>query len=126
MLDADGAIALSHNWTKPGWVGSHGGLSGVIGDDGTGVQGAAPGFVDAAAQNYHLLDTSQAVGAGGSLHSDVLPDHDPVWQYAEHQMLAPRAQDGSRDLGAFELSEPGSGAALVSGFLFIAASRRRP
>ena len=64
MLDADGVLALSHNWTKPGWVGSHGGLSGVIDDDGTGVEGTAPGFVDAATQNFHLLETSDAVDAG--------------------------------------------------------------
>ena len=44
MLDADGALALSHNWTKPGWVASHGGLSGVIDDDGTGVRRGGAGL----------------------------------------------------------------------------------
>ena len=86
MLDADGVLALSHNWTKPGWVDSHGGLSGVIDDDGSGVEGTSPGFVDAGAQNFHLLETSQAVDAGAALHPDVLPDHDPV-------LAVPRASD---------------------------------
>jgi hypothetical protein len=124
MLDADGALALSHNWTKPGWVASHSGLSGVISDDGTGVQGTAPGFVDAAVQNFHLLESSNAVDAGGSLHSDVVPEHDPVWQYREHQALDPRPDDGPPDLGAFELPEPSPIWSLVSGVLTVAALGR--
>jgi hypothetical protein len=126
MLDADGALALSHNWTKPGWVASHGTLSGVIDDDGTGVEGTAPGFVGEATQNFHLLETSDAVDAGTDLHPDVLPDHEVLSQYREHQSLEARPPDGASDLGAFELPEPGLGLGLASGFVTIAALRRRP
>jgi hypothetical protein len=130
MLDADGALALSHNWIKPGWVASHGGLSGAISDDGTGISGTAPGFVDALAQNFHLLDSSNAVDAGGPLDPDVLPDHDPVSQYREHQALDPRPDDGAPDLGAFELPEPGLLTSLVPGLLTLVAlywlARRAP
>ena len=126
MLDANGALALSHNWTKPGWVASHGTLSGVIDDDGTGVEGTAPGFVGEATQNFHLLETSDAVDAGTALHPDVLPDHEVLSQYREHQTLEARPPDGASDLGAFELPEPGSGWGLASGFVTIAALRRRP
>jgi hypothetical protein len=125
MLDADGVLALSHNWTKPGWRGSHGTLSAVIDDDGTGVTGAAPGFVDAGMQDFHLLGTSQAVDAGGALHPDVSPDHDPVFEYRVHQMLLPRASDGEPDLGAHELPEPGFVAGLAGGLLALAALSRR-
>ena len=125
MLDADGVLALSHNWTKPGWVDSHGTLSGVIDDDGTGVEGASPGFVDEGMQDFHPLETSQAVDAGGDLHPEVLPDHDPVAQYREHQMQEPRRDDGAPDLGAYELPEPDVGAGLAAGLVALAALSRR-
>ena len=126
MLDADGVLALSHNWTRPGWVDSHGALSGVIDDDGTGVEGASPGFVDAGAQDFHLLATSQAVDAGGDLHPEALPEHAAVAQYREHQTHEPRPADGAPDLGAFELPEPDIGAGLAAGVVaLVAVSRRR-
>jgi hypothetical protein len=125
LLDADGALALSHNWAKPGWVASHGALSGVIDDDGTGVSSGAPGFVNEAAQNLRLLATSIAVDAGGDLHPDVLTEHDPTWQYHEHQALDPRPDDDAPDLGAFELPEPG-GCGLAAGLCaLVALSLRR-
>jgi len=125
MLDADGVLTLSHNWTKPGWVASHGGLSGVIDDDGSGVEGALPGFVDAGMQDFHLLEDSQAVDAGTDLHADVLPDHDVVAQYREHQMQEPRPADGAPDLGAFELPEPGVATGLAAGFVTLGVLSRR-
>jgi hypothetical protein len=125
MLDADGVLALSHNWTKPGWVASHGGLSGVIDDDGSGVEGALPGFVDAGMQDFHLLEDSQAVDAGTDLDPDVLPDHDVVAQYREHQMEEPRPADGAPDLGAFELPEPGVATGLAAGFVTLGVLSRR-
>jgi hypothetical protein len=125
MLDADGVLALSHNWTKPGWVGSHGTLSAAIDDDGTGIEGASPGFVGEAVQDFHLQETSQAVDAGGDLHPDVLPDNDPVAQYREHQMLEPRPDDGAPDLGAYELPEPDVGTGLAAGLVTLAALSRR-
>ena len=125
MLDADGVLALSHNWTKPGWVGSHGTLSAVIDDDGTGVTGTSPGFVDLALQDFHLLETSQAVDAGGALHPDAIPDHEPALQYLEHQMLEPRADEAAPDLGAYALPEPGVGTGLAAGFIALASLSRR-
>jgi hypothetical protein len=127
MLDADGLLDLRHNWLKPGWVGSHGGLSGAIDDDGSSVEGAAPGFADAAAQDFHLLDVSEAVDAGTGLHPDVSPAHDVVLQYREHQASTPRPVDGSRDLGAFEVPEAAGAPAAAGalGTLCGLASRRR-
>jgi hypothetical protein len=125
MLDADGVLALSHNWTKPGWVNSHGGFSGVIDDDGTGLASASPGFVDAAIQDFHLLETSPSVDAGGALHAEVSPEHDPVFQYREHQEFVPRTADGPPDLGVFELPEPGIDLGLAAGLATLAALARR-
>ena len=125
MLDADGMLALSHNWTKPGWVDSHGGLSGVIADDGTGLEGAAPGFVDEGLQDFHLLEASPAVDAGTALAPAVLPDHAPLWQYREHQLQEPRFDDGAPDLGALELPEPGVGWGLAAGLAALGALSRR-
>ncbi|MFI5216749.1 MAG: polysaccharide-degrading enzyme [Candidatus Limnocylindria bacterium] len=128
LLDAAGVVALSHNWTKPGWVASHGGLSGVIDDDGSGVEGASPGFTDAAMQDFHLVEESEAVDAGSDLHPDVLPDHAVAAQYREHQMEEPRPADGAPDLGAFELPEPGVDSGLAAGLValgLLSRHRRR-
>jgi hypothetical protein len=43
MLDSTGVLDLTHNWFKPGWKLSHGGLQGTVNDD---VPVLAPGFVD--------------------------------------------------------------------------------
>lgn len=124
LVDADGMLALSHNWTKPGWVASHGGLSGVIDDDGSGVEGASPDFTDAAMQDFHLLEESQAVDAGSDLHPDVLPDHAVAAQYREHQMEEPRPADGAPDLGAFELPEPSVDTGLAAGLVALGVLSR--
>jgi hypothetical protein len=118
-------LALSHNWTKPGWVSSHGGLSAVIDDDGTGIQGASPDFVDAGMQDFHLLPTSKAVDAGGGLRPDVLPENLPVAQYREPQGIELRPADGLPDLGAFELPEPGVGTGCWAGFVLLGTGCRR-
>ena len=106
MLDASGVLHLRNNWTKPGWVDSHSGLTGVIYDDGGNITGDDPGFVDEAGQDYHLTGDSQCVDAGGPLHPDALPEHDMDSQYVKHQGQEPRPDDGARDIGAFEYGAP--------------------
>jgi hypothetical protein len=129
MLDADGVLDLSHNWTKPGWVDSFGGSPTTIHDDGTQLEGDAPGFVDEAAQDFSLLGDSDAVDAGGALHPDVLPDHAVAAQYVRHQTSGPRPLDAAPDLGAFEVSEPasalGAAIALAAAAALGRAARRR-
>ncbi len=106
MLDASGALHLRHNWTKPGWVDSHSGLTGVIYDDGGNITSGAPGFVDEVGQDYHLTENSQCVDAGGALNPDALPDYGMDSQYVKHQTQEPRPDDGSPDMGAFERGTP--------------------
>ncbi len=102
MLDADGVLDLTHNWLKPGWVASHSGLSGVIHDDGSSVLAASPGFLDEAAANYRPAASSTARNAAGALASAVLPAHDLLTQYFEHQRYHHRPGEGALDIGAFE------------------------
>ena len=73
MLDATGVLALSHNWFKPGWVTAHGGLQGVVNDDGTSIVGNTPGFIAEASQDFHLSQTSDAVDEGTALPGGALP-----------------------------------------------------
>ncbi|MCP4589727.1 MAG: polysaccharide-degrading enzyme [bacterium] len=103
MLDSDGVLDLSHNWIKPGWLATFGSLGGAVNDDGTSVEGVAPGFVHPNTQDYHLLPGSACVDAATVLHSAVLPNHDVVRQYTPHPDSVPRPiSGGSDDLGAFE------------------------
>jgi hypothetical protein len=105
MVDSAGVLDLSHNWFKTGWVASHGGLTGTLNNDGTTVQGAAPGFVDGAAQEYRLRSDSPCIGAGAPLHAGALPANDVARQYVRHQQSEPRPRFGSLDIGAFEFAE---------------------
>ncbi|MCP3904238.1 MAG: polysaccharide-degrading enzyme [Planctomycetes bacterium] len=100
ILNADGAIDLSHNWRKPGWVNAHGGFSGVVNDDGTSIVGSAPGFVDEVGQDYRLAPGSSCVdAAGAALPNAPAPDE----QYDTHRRRAIRPVLGTtRDVGAYE------------------------
>ena len=107
MMNSDGVLDLSHNWTKPGWVDSHGSLGGVINDDGTGVTGSDPGFADLGSQDFGLLSGADAEDAGGALDPAAMPDHLPVRHYQLHQGSVARPTDPPLDIGAFELCGPG-------------------
>ncbi len=127
LMNADGTLDLSHNWTKPGWVASHGALTGVIHDDGTGLTGTEPGFVDQAGQDFGITPGSAAEDAGGALHPSTLPIHLPVRHYYLHQGSIPRPVDAPIDLGAFEVCGPGNcdlvfGDGFESGGLFAWSS----
>lgn len=105
MLDSDGVLDLSHNWTKPGWVGSFGTLNGDINDDGTGLTSSSPGFADFAGQDYRLASNSICLDEAAALHPNVLPDHTVSNQYMKHQDSKPRSIAGAAaDLGAFEFN----------------------
>lgn len=64
--------------------------------------GTAPGFVDAAGQNFGLIQGSAAIDAGTTLHPDALPSLNVVRQYVKHQSSVARPVSGSIDIGAFE------------------------
>lgn len=104
LLNEAGALFLTHNWLKPGYVSSHGTLTGSITNDGSNVTGADPGFLALARQEFRLNTNSACINAGTNLHSAVLPDHTPARHYRKHQQSALRTNYLSADIGAFEFS----------------------
>ena len=101
MLDDTGDLRLRDNWTKPGWVVSHGVLGGTITNLGGNLTGAAPGFFDEAADDYRLTEGSTCVDTHTN-NPALEPDYDGV----------PRPLDGNHDgvaavdIGAFEFVHP--------------------
>jgi Right handed beta helix region/Dockerin type I domain len=104
LLDQTGALWLTHNWFKPGWVSTFGTLDGTIHDDGSAVTGTSPGFVDVAGQDFRIASSSSAINAGTSLAAAVVPLHALARQYVKHQSSEVRASDAALDIGAYEYS----------------------
>jgi hypothetical protein len=102
LLDSSGILHLNNNWLKTGWQGSHSGLTGIIYDEGRMVNGESPGFVDAAAQDYHLMNSSVCIDAGTSLRPEA---NDLSRQYVKHRASEPRPSSGPLDIGAFEVQQ---------------------
>src|SRR6185436_3084956 len=75
LIDDTGALTLTHNWFKTGWVYAFFGFTGSVADDGTSVVGSVPGFVDEAAQDFHLVPSSACINTGTVLNPAVLPTH---------------------------------------------------
>jgi hypothetical protein len=105
MLAEAGTLTLANNWAKTGWRNSHegGGFTGSVTGGATMITGAAPGFVDAANQDFKLQEGSQAINAGTALHPDVAAAGLSVFrQYLRHQSSEIRPSDGVLDLGTYE------------------------
>lgn len=104
MLAEAGTLNLANNWAKTGWRNSHegGGFTGSVTGGSTMIAGTAPGFVDAANQDFKLQQGAPAVNAGTALHPDVIQNYGLFRQYLKHQSSEIRPADGTHDLGAFE------------------------
>lgn len=104
MLEISGQLTLNNNWAKTGWRNSHegSGFLGSVSGGATMLTGTAPGFVDAAGQNFGLIQGSASIDAGTTLHPDVIPSLNVVRQYVKHQLSEARPLSGTIDLGAFE------------------------
>jgi len=113
LLDTDGVLDWSHNWTEPGWVISFGTFAGTVNNDGTTVTGTTPGFCSAASQDYELLSTSAARNAGRVLDPAIAIADAPLYEYVKHLDMEARPVDATYDIGAFEYALPGE----VSGFV---------
>ncbi len=101
MLASAGDLTLRHNWIKPGWRASHSGLTGTIHDDGSSVEGSAPGFVDEASQNFRPATGAPLIDAGTTLHAAAF-EHPVLSQYVRHLMFEERPSDATLDIGAYE------------------------
>ncbi|HOW70235.1 MAG TPA: NosD domain-containing protein [Phycisphaerae bacterium] len=107
LLDAAGALDLSRNWFKPGWVSSFGTLTGQIRDDQTAVTGASPGLLEETTQDYRPARNAACIDQAAPLPAAVLPTHGIVSQYVRHQAGQSRQVFGAApDLGAFEHLTP--------------------
>ncbi len=100
MLDGDGSLDLLNNFLKPGWVQSHGMVTGVVSDGGGEIIAMDPGFLDEAGQDYRLKSTSPCVGAAAPLHPDAHLDYTVDEEYVPRQTYRPRT-DAMKDVGAY-------------------------
>ena len=106
MLAEAGTLTLVNNWAKTGWRNSHegSGFTGSVTGGSTMVTGSTPGFSNAASQDFKLTAGAAAVDAGTSLNPDVLPSHQLLRQYLQHQSSEARPTAGALDIGAFEFA----------------------
>jgi parallel beta-helix repeat protein len=104
LVDTNGTLDLFRNWFKPGRVATFGSLAGVINDDGTSIEASTPGFVDAGAEDFHLIAGSSAQNAGVALSATGAATDAVEWEYVKHQGHRSRSVDGAVDLGAFEIA----------------------
>ncbi|MGH9674758.1 MAG: PKD domain-containing protein, partial [Bryobacteraceae bacterium] len=111
LIDKTGTLLLSRNWLKTGYRTSHSGFTGSLIDDGTSTTGSTPGFVDENGNDFHLIQSSPAINAGGNPDPAVMPAHAVTRQYKAPQNTEPRPSDGVWDIGGFEYawSQGGSG-----------------
>jgi hypothetical protein len=97
LLDAYGTMRYRNNWLKSGWNSGGGSLI----DEGGNLTGTAPGFADAAQQNFALTSGSVCINAATTLSSSVAGF--PVsYEYVSHQQSRPRTIGGTIDIGAYE------------------------
>ncbi len=105
-------VSLGVNWISPGWAayrpGSPGSSGSVTGSANVVSPASnAPGFVNAAANDFHLVAGSNAAGIGGPLSGAVTNnplglDLVPTLQYRADHSVEPRARSGAgSDVGAF-------------------------
>lgn len=107
ILDSTGAIALSHNWHKPGWITASSGLAGTVSDDGTSIVASASPFQNLASGEYRLPAGSPCIDASAPLLPQCLPDHDVLSQFRADRQPGPRPRGVALDIGAFEGFCPG-------------------
>jgi hypothetical protein len=97
LLDENGRLRMAPTWLSTNFVVSHQSpFNGTVSYGGGLQQGAAPGFLDADADDYSLQPGSPCIAAGTGTAQPI------AWQYSLHQAGVPRS-DGGADLGAFAL-----------------------
>ncbi len=118
MLAEAGTLSVSNNWIKSGWRNSHeggGGFGGSVTIAGAFIIGTAPGFTDAATQDFRLTSTSAAINAGTVLHADASANN-VARHYVKHQLSEARPISGALDLGAYEFAAAAPVQIIVSDF----------
>jgi hypothetical protein len=101
---ATGTVNYLNNWLKTGYATAATAAGGAVNNLGGNITGSAPGFVDAAGQNFHLVAGSSCTNNGATLAPAVLPANNVVRQYVKHQQDEPRPISGALDIGAYEIA----------------------
>jgi hypothetical protein len=101
VMGEKGVVNLYHNWLNQEWKPVHGTLLGTLTASGN-IVGNLPGFNNFSARDYSLSEEGPCLNAGTGLPPLLLPDHNLLHQYVEHQGYRLRPIDGILDLGAFE------------------------
>ncbi len=103
MIDDTGTLRLQGNWLRSGWIVSfNSGHAGTVVDAGGNLAGTAPGFLDLAAQDFHLTEASPCRNAGVALAAAAAA-HQPTLEYLRHQRSLTRSTaETTADLGAHE------------------------
>ncbi len=103
MIDDTGTLRLAGNWLRTGWVDSfNAGHTGTVVDAGGNLTGTAPGFLDLAAQDFHLEEGSPCRDSGTTL-APAAAARPPLLEYLRHQRIWTRsAADTMADIGAHE------------------------
>jgi len=96
IVGTTGTANLLNNWLPTGWVTSHDSFTGSLSEAGT-IEGAEPGWMDAAAQDFHLKTDSVAAGAGTARASGVPAT---IFEYKKHQAGIVRSPESETDVGA--------------------------
>ncbi len=100
---SNSAGTLNYGWNlfKPGFVDSHGEITGAVTDLGGNISAASPNFVDPTVSEFHLLESSAGRDAAGPLPAAAAAS--PLdSEYLKHRMRLPRPTDAHPDMGAFE------------------------
>ena len=104
LLDETGTLRMTHNWLKEGiqTIRKEGeeAPSGKVADDGTNITGAEPGFVDLAAQDFHLAEKSPCIGAGTELAAPAKA-YPVEFEYVKHQKGKKREAAEKVNIGAY-------------------------
>jgi hypothetical protein len=104
LLDETGTLKMTHNWLKEGiqTIRKEGDQapSGKVEDDGTNIVGAEPGFVDLAAQDFHLAEKSPCIGAGADL-APAAKGCPVEFEYVKHQKGKKREPADKPNIGAY-------------------------
>jgi len=104
IVDSSGTAQLRNNWTKTGFVKSHSNANANVTTLSANVAGTDPAFVDAASQNFRLLEISACRDAGTALHASALTAYPISREYLKHQQSQSRPTDSALDIGAFEFT----------------------
>ena len=102
ILQDRGNVLLSHNWMNHDWPGVGVRPVGQVTDDDTTIlRGDLPGFVDAAARDFHLSLDSPCLQAGAALARAAAKANVVTNEYTQDHLGRPRNETVKLSVGAF-------------------------